>query len=166
MGASFKHYRLLYTIFAFVTLAALIWYAVWIPSTLLWQQNSIVQWTGVIIGLGGLLLMGICIKKYFMGLSGIKSLVEEDYRNELIITGVHRYLRHPLYLGTFGFIWGAFLVFPFLSFFVSNAVITLYTLLAIRLEEAKLVAEFGEQYRSYQKKVPMILPSFSRQVKA
>jgi protein-S-isoprenylcysteine O-methyltransferase Ste14 len=41
-----------------------------------------------------------------------------------------------------------------------NTVITLYTILAIRYEEAKLVAEFGEQYREYQKAVPKLIPKW------
>jgi protein-S-isoprenylcysteine O-methyltransferase Ste14 len=37
-------------------------------------------------------------------------------------------------------------------------IITGYTLYAIKLEEQKLVEEFGHSYLSYKEKVPMILP--------
>jgi protein-S-isoprenylcysteine O-methyltransferase Ste14 len=75
-----------------------------------------------------------------------------------MITGIHRYMRHPLYTGTFLAIWGAWVLFPFLSLLLSNAVITGYTLLAIRLEEEKLVAAFGDDYKAYQQRVPKLLP--------
>ncbi len=44
------------------------------------------------------------------------------------------------------------------SLLVANTVITLYTLLGIELEEAKLVDEFGDEYRRYRETVPKLLP--------
>ena len=102
--------------------------------------------------------MLICIKKYFISLSGLKSLIREEYSNELMITGVHKYVRHPLYTGTFAFLWGLFLIFPNWNLFVSNVIITAYTLIGIKLEEEKLIKEFGEQYRVYRQQVPMLFP--------
>jgi len=55
-----------------------------------------------------------------------------------------------------------FLILPYLSVLISNLVITLYTMIAIRFEEAKLIKEFGEEYRIYRKQVPMILPGFRK----
>lgn len=72
--------------------------------------------------------------------------------------GLHKIVRHPLYLGTFIFIWGIFIAFPYLSWLISSLIITVYTLIGIRFEEAKLRKEFGAQYDEYCKRVPMILP--------
>jgi protein-S-isoprenylcysteine O-methyltransferase Ste14 len=36
--------------------------------------------------------------------------------------------------------------------------ITLYILIGARLEERKLLSQFGEDYRAYQQKVPMFIP--------
>jgi protein-S-isoprenylcysteine O-methyltransferase Ste14 len=116
----------------------------------------------VLVSVTGLLIMGICIKKYFLSLSGLKSLFQEKPAHELMIGGIHRYVRHPLYLGTFLAIWGGFLVYPVLSFFISNVVITLYTLTGITFEEKKLVAEFGPAYETYRQQVPKLLPAFRR----
>ena len=35
---------------------------------------------------------------------------------------------------------------------------TLYVVIAIQIEERTLVHLYGEQYRSYQRRVPMLLP--------
>jgi methanethiol S-methyltransferase len=159
LGASGKHYRLLYTLLSFVFLTALLYYQVFIPTIELYRVTIFFLVIGSVSGLSGLALMLVCIKKYFMGLSGLRSLVQEtDDHNSLLITGIHRYVRHPLYLGTFAFIWGLFLVRPYLSLLIANSVITVYTLIGIKLEEAKLIAEFGESYEQYRERVPKLLP--------
>jgi len=162
MGKSYKHYRLFYTLFAFAGLIAILFFQIRIVSPYFFNQNLITYITGCIMSISGLVIMGICISKYFVSLSGIKSLVQESPSNQLIITGVHRYVRHPLYLGTFLFIWGLFLLWPLWSLLITNSIITIYTLTAIMLEEDKLIDEFGETYRQYQSSVPKIVPSFKR----
>jgi methanethiol S-methyltransferase len=68
----------------------------------------------------------------------------------------YRYVRHPLYLG---FVIG-FWAHPHMSLghliFASGA--TGYILVGIFLEERDLVAHFGDTYRSYQKRVSVLLP--------
>ena len=75
-----------------------------------------------------------------------------------MITGVHRIVRHPLYAGTFIFIWGLLIVYPYLSLFITDAIITIYTLIGLKFEEKKMEREFGDAYKSYQQSVPMIIP--------
>jgi protein-S-isoprenylcysteine O-methyltransferase Ste14 len=129
-----------------------------VPVIALYSSKGVVFATGIVLGFFGLALMLVCIKKYFIGLSGLLSLVQKNASQDLIITGVHKYVRHPLYLGTFAFIWGLFLVLPYWSLLIADTVITIYTLIGIKWEEDKLVSEFGESYKLYQKKVPMIIP--------
>ena len=162
MGKSYKHYRLFYTLFAFAGLIAILLFQINIRPVYLFNQGVITYIVGCFIALAGLIIMGICISKYFVSLSGIKSLVQESPSNQLIITGVHRYVRHPLYLGTFLFIWGLLLLWPLWSLLITNSIITIYTLAAIKLEEDKLIDEFGESYRQYQSSVSKIFPSFKR----
>jgi methanethiol S-methyltransferase len=121
---------------------------------------GLIRFAGILAAAAGLVLMLVCIRKYFFSLSGLRGLFIESATNELIITGVHKFMRHPLYLGTFAFIWGFFIVYPYLSLFISNTVITVYTLIGIHLEEQKLVAEFGDQYRQYRQRVPKLIPRF------
>jgi protein-S-isoprenylcysteine O-methyltransferase Ste14 len=155
----YKFYRISYTIFAFLFLVAILCYQLMLPTPVLFYRNDAVVLTGSLLCISGLFLMLVCIKKYFVSLSGLKSLVENNSSNQLIITGVHRFIRHPLYLGTFVFIWGLLLVFPLLSLLIANVIITLYTLVGIRLEEKKLIAEFGAAYTRYRQNVPMLIPS-------
>jgi len=158
-----RYYRLCYTLFAFAGLVALLLFMRSIPTQLLYIPNGLSRTAGVVVGTSGLLLMFVCISRYFVSLSGITSLFREAPRSgKLIVSGVHRYVRHPLYLGTFAFIWGIFLYFPAYSLLVSFLIITIYTIMGIRWEEQKLVAEFGEQYIRYQREVPKLIPGARR----
>ncbi|HEX2535302.1 MAG TPA: methyltransferase [Chitinophagaceae bacterium] len=156
----FRRYRLFYTVFAFLSLVAVIAYQLWLPTPLLFAGNGLSLAGGVLLGGAGLVVMGLCIRRYFLQLSGLMTIFENPVKsgNTLLVTGLHRYVRHPLYLGTFAAIWGAFLLLPYLSFLLSNLIITAYTLFAIRFEEEKLVAEFGADYLRYREKVPAIIP--------
>lgn len=153
-------YRIAYTLFAFLSLAAVVGYQLGMVSPLLFQTSSITRVAGGAVLALGLVLMAVCIKKYFLSLSGLKSLFHKIPAGSLMVTGVHRYVRHPLYSGTFLAIWGLFLLLPLLSLLIANVVITGYTLLALRYEEAKLLNQFGDDYATYRRKVPPIFPSF------
>lgn len=157
-GAAYKYYRLFYSVFAFVTLGIVLYYLLTIPSPYLFTPTLLTYTLGGLVAATGLVIMGICIKKYFMSLSGLKSLFQDHPTNKLMIRGIHRFVRHPLYLGTFIFIWGLLIILPHLSLLISNIFITTYTLIGIELEENKLVAEFGEDYKTYQREVPKIIP--------
>jgi methanethiol S-methyltransferase len=159
MGRMFAHYRLFYTLFALITFIAILGYQVQIDSPRLYSGFLSLKILGGLITLIGLSIMLFCIRKYFMSLSGLRSLVQpEKDAAELMITDIHRYVRHPLYLGTFIFIWGLWITLPYLSLLIANTIITIYTLIGIGLEEKKLELLFGESYKSYKKKVPKILP--------
>jgi protein-S-isoprenylcysteine O-methyltransferase Ste14 len=155
---TYKWYRLWYTLFAFLFLVVVLYYQIIIPAHKLFSINGFILMAGSVLCFSGLVMMAICIRKYFMNLSGLRSLFIENFSNELQITGIHRYIRHPLYLGTFGFIWGLFLLLPYLSLLISNIIITVYTLIGITLEERKLINEFGDKYLKYQATVPKLIP--------
>ncbi len=160
----FKYYRLFYTVFAFVTFIAVIIYQLRISSPLLFIPLSWLNIAGAAIAITGAAIMVVCIKKYFLSLSGLKSLfANSTVANELRIDGIHKFVRHPLYLGTFIFIWGLFFIYPYLSLFIAFSIITLYTIISLRFEEEKLVEEFCTVYKDYKAKVPALIP-FMRSV--
>lgn len=65
-------------------------------------------------------------------------------------------VRHPIYLGTLLVLWGT----PLLSVsgLVFNLGMMVYLTIGIVFEERDLHATFGEVYRSYQRRVPALLP--------
>jgi methanethiol S-methyltransferase len=103
--------------------------------------------------------MGASIRKYFSKLSGIGVFVNENSPLTLEYHGIHRYIRHPLYLGTLLFIWSLLLFDPLLSNFLACMAITAYTLVGIRFEEEKLLAIYGHAYELYRCKTPRLIPN-------
>ena len=70
--------------------------------------------------------------------------------------GVYRWVRHPLYLGFVLAFWSASTMTAGRLLFAG--VWTSWILLAIRMEEKDLVRVHGEPYRSYQRRVGMLVP--------
>ena len=72
------------------------------------------------------------------------------------VRGPYRWVRHPLYFFTLVMIWSS----PDITLdrLLFNVLFTGWIVVGTRLEERDLVAEFGEQYRVYQRRVPMLLP--------
>ncbi len=83
--------------------------------------------------------------------------------SEFVTPALYRWVRHPLYVGWLIVFWAAPTMTVSHLFFA--LLLTVYILVAIRLEERDLEAEFGYKYRSYQRSVPMIIPHFQKQPK-
>ena len=70
-------------------------------------------------------------------------------------SGVLSVIRHPWYTGLVLLLWARDLD---VSGLVASGVLTVYILVGTLLEERKLVREFGDAYRGYQRRVSMFVP--------
>lgn len=70
----------------------------------------------------------------------------------------YRHVRHPLYFGWLLTFWAAPVMTVAHLFFA--AMTTAYILIAIRFEEADLIAIHGDKYRQYRNQAPMIIPRY------
>ncbi|MDF2189984.1 NnrU family protein [Paraflavitalea sp. CAU 1676] len=158
-GRFFPFYRLSYSLFSFFILLVIVWYEWQLPTVWLWRPGIVWQLIAGVAALGGLAIMLICIWRYFFYLSGIDVLFPRREESMGLTTdGLNRYVRHPLYAGTLLTVWSCWLIWPELGYLISCCMITLYTFIGTVWEERKLRAEFGEAYRAYQQKVPMLMP--------
>jgi protein-S-isoprenylcysteine O-methyltransferase Ste14 len=84
----------------------------------------------------------------------------------LSMSGPYRYVRHPFYFCCLVLVWSC----PTLTFdrLLYNVVWSIWVVVGTFLEERDLVMDFGEPYRDYQRKVPMLIPwlVMSKQTKA
>jgi len=153
MGKKFTYYRFFYSLFATAVFFAIVIYHFSIESKRIFNPGLVLQITG-----GILIIAGLVVMAFYIFNTGLRWLVKHDKEQRLVQNGIHRFVRHPLYSGTFLLIWGLWLAFPSMGLLIMNIVITIYTLVAIRFEEQKLVSEFGESYINYKRSTPMIIP--------
>ncbi|HLP16597.1 MAG TPA: protein-S-isoprenylcysteine methyltransferase [Bacteroidota bacterium] len=69
--------------------------------------------------------------------------------------GLLGFTRHPMYLTLLVYLWCQ--IYSMVDLVVT-IVLTIYIFIGTRLEERKLVLEFGESYIAYQREVPMLIP--------
>lgn len=82
---------------------------------------------------------------------------KEPVRNERLFTQkAYGVVRHPLYLGISVIL--AFHPVQTRNSFLSTALVVLYFYVGTFFEEGRMLRKFGEEYRSYQRRVPRFLP--------
>jgi protein-S-isoprenylcysteine O-methyltransferase Ste14 len=155
---NFKFYRLGYSILAVVMVAFVLYFNFTITSLQLWHPSLLQKMIASVTGTTGLSIMCMCIYKYFFHLSGIDIFFKKKSEDHLQVGGLNKYVRHPLYSSTLLFAWSFFFWQPVLSNLISCFIITVYTIAGAYFEEKKLEKIFGEQYKQYVSKVPMIIP--------
>jgi protein-S-isoprenylcysteine O-methyltransferase Ste14 len=111
--------------------------------------------------LGAILLLTAARHYSMLQFLGFKQIMEEKSAGGLIgsggldTSGVLKVVRHPWYLGVFLLIWASDISVRQL---IINLIISAYLVIGTFLEERKLVLEFGNKYREYQRQVSMFIP--------
>jgi protein-S-isoprenylcysteine O-methyltransferase Ste14 len=162
LGSQYRFYRVF---FNFISILTLIPVALFAHSA---QTPVIFDWSGY-MRIGQVLILGLAVWFFFLGgrhydirqFLGIKQIREGTTdtaitdTGELETSGVLGITRHPWYLATMLLLWARQMD---VSAIIVNVILTAYLIVGTYLEEKKLVREFGEKYRNYQKKVSMLLP--------
>jgi protein-S-isoprenylcysteine O-methyltransferase Ste14 len=116
------------------------------------------------IGEGGMMIsmiLGYVLAFVGIGLfaQGWRELYKAHQQKRLATDGLYGIVRHPQYTGLFLGLFGEGVVhWPTLfSVGLFPLIVLAYVLLA-RNEERRMVEQFGEAYRGYQRRVPMFIP--------
>ncbi len=162
LGKAFGFYRIVYNLLFIGLLGVIGWLlAVQPKGTALFNTNTLSLVAGAVIALIGFGIMLASLAKFdmgeFLGWSYLQP--KSDKQIETLRTdGFYKYVRHPLYFGTFTFVLGLFLLWPTPLNLLSLGFIYVYTYLGALLEEKKLEKIFGKDYTEYKKKVKMLVP--------
>lgn len=157
-----RWYRLFYNAVAVVTLLPLPW-LLGLPDRILYAVPapwSWLLWAGQALSAVALLLAVLQANPaYFVGLAQLAGDGEER-GDRLVVNGLYRYVRHPLYLFSILFLW----LSPVMTLnrLVVYGLATLYFYVGSVHEERRLAQTFGQPYRAYQQKVPRLWPSLRR----
>lgn len=123
-----------------------------------------------LLGVGELGMMIAMIVGYtllFVGIGifmqGWRELHRARQQNRLATDGLYGLVRHPQYTGLFIGLFGEGVVhWPTLfSVALFPVIVLAYGLLA-RREERQVLAQFGDAYRAYQRRIPMFFPRVGR----
>lgn len=110
---------------------------------------------------GGAVLGLVALRGYragaFLGWAQLRG--EEDGDQPLVLDGLHRWMRHPLYSAALLLVWG--LVRDDLSLATALWVSAYFTIGSV-FEERRLMARYGERYRRYCTQVPRFVPRIGR----
>lgn len=152
-----KFYRLLYNIFAVVSIAPVLYLMVVLSDQELYRIPS--PWSYLMLagqGISALLLFVAVLQTDVLSFVGLRQLVEEEKPGRLVTGGLYRLVRHPLYTFSLAILWLSSTVS--LNSFIVYVSFTIYILVGIYFEERKLLREFGEEYASYRSVTPMLIP--------
>ena len=93
---------------------------------------------------------------------GVRQIIHQTMDGEqgLVVSGLYRCVRHPLYLAGLLFIW----LLPVMttSIMVLNLSLSIYIYIGSIFEEKRLQTEFGSAYSEYRTRVPRLLPRFRK----
>ena len=146
--------------YALATVAVLIVIArFWQPMPeLAWQFKGAIAIGLYIVWTFGLqLILFGAMSINWRELLGLAEPAPPEFRTPLLYTVV----RHPIYLGAILVLWAAPRMTHGRLLFAAG--MTLYILIGIQFEERDLERTFGDVYRVYKQRVPMLIPSPQKQ---
>jgi methanethiol S-methyltransferase len=164
LGDTFmRFYRLLYNIFAVVSIAPVLYLMVTLPDKTLYQVSA--PWNYLMLAgqaLSVLFLFVAVLQTDLLSFTGLRQLIEEEKTGNLVTSGLYRSVRHPLYTFSLLILW--FSPTMTVNSFIVYASLTVYILIGIFFEERKLLREFGKAYAEYKSSTPMLFPGLSKTV--
>jgi protein-S-isoprenylcysteine O-methyltransferase Ste14 len=161
LGGAVRFYRLFFNVVATVLLVPVVSYSLSL------RRGLVVRWDGPwLVVRYALVAVGVVLfvtgaRHYslgqFIGISQLRGTPTGGLATGGAIdsSGVLGVIRHPWYTGLVLLVWARDLDVAGL---VVSSVLTVCILVGTLLEERKLVHEFGDAYRSYQRRVSMFVP--------
>ncbi len=107
----------------------------------------------------------------WFGIEGVREVgmeVADTHQKpaKIIISGIYGRLRHPQYFGWILAHIGCTFLFTALYSLIFTPILVILIYLICSKEEVELVREFGDDYKHYQKSVPMLFPFIGRHTNA
>lgn len=155
-----RWFRLIYNLIALITFLPIFPMIALLPAETLYIVPS--PWRWLMLGGQILALLGLGVSflqtgvLHFLGLAQLLAQ-QPGESGSLNVGGFYAWMRHPLYTFSLLFLW----LTPAMTTNLLTAYLlfTLYFYLGSIFEERRLLAEFGDTYRDYQRRVPRLIPA-------
>jgi protein-S-isoprenylcysteine O-methyltransferase Ste14 len=134
-------------------------------------NNLIIKWIIIILLLAIGLVYGIwsVIIQNTIGEGGpleIGKIEISPKTKSLVVSGPYKNTRNPMLFGTFSiYLAFAFFINSITSVVLVCAIFVFMLTVVVKMEEKRLLGDFGNQYEEYRKKVSMFIPWFQRKIK-
>jgi len=153
----FRYYRIFFNLVAIIGLIIMV-RLTFNDNILLFKQTTFLSIISIVLIILGLVVLVIASTafniKEFLGIETYEIKME----SKLVTKGIYKFMRHPLYTGTILLLSGYFLYVPTLSVLIFLILTFVYIEIGSRLEEKKLLIEFGNDYTEYCKNVKRYFP--------
>jgi protein-S-isoprenylcysteine O-methyltransferase Ste14 len=114
-----------------------------------WQFS---QYSGALVCAIGLVIMLSCIISF--AVRGLGTLSPADPTKRLVITGLYRFSRNPMYIGVMMILIGEAIFFQSVNLWIYLLVVFIgFNIFILLHEEPRLRRDFGEEYNRYCQKI-------------
>jgi protein-S-isoprenylcysteine O-methyltransferase Ste14 len=115
------------------------------------------RWLGAALAVAGAAVVIECFARF--ALKGLGTPAPVAPTQHLVVSGLYRYVRNPMYVGVVSAIVGQSLWFGSVTLLYYGAAVWAgFHLFVLLYEEPTLLAQFGAEYGTYRRSVPRWLP--------
>lgn len=120
--------------------------------TMIEHNFGIGQYLGLFIGVIGIVITVHCIVRF--GKEGKGTLSPADPTQKLVVSGLYKYSRNPMYVGVMMILAGEvlFTAQPILLYY-ALLILAAFNIFIVYWEEPRLSKDFGEEYNRYKQDV-------------
>jgi protein-S-isoprenylcysteine O-methyltransferase Ste14 len=124
-----------------------------------WRTGILVP--GVFVMLIGVVLLLLCVRDFYV--SGKGTLAPWDPPKKLVIVGLYRHMRNPMYVGVLTLVlgWSMLLTSPAIMLYAFVLAIGFHVMVVTH-EEPWLQSQFGGEWEQYCSEVDRWLPRLAR----
>jgi protein-S-isoprenylcysteine O-methyltransferase Ste14 len=155
--AADRYYRIFFNLAVAATFLPVLAVLLWNIGPVLWRWPGDTWILAAAGEAGAMLLLAAAFRQSDpAGFLGLRQLGGGASAGNLAVSGLYGIVRHPMYTAGIIFIW----LLPVMTtgLLGLNLGLTLYILIGSELEERKLIAQYGDAYRSYRAKVARLIP--------
>jgi protein-S-isoprenylcysteine O-methyltransferase Ste14 len=157
--AADRYYRIVFNWVGLLSFLPVLALAGVLPGKTLYRLH--LPWTLLTLGLQLCAVLAVAVGVMQIGAAsflGLRPLIVpvETTPPSLVTTGLYRFVRHPLYTAGILFIWASPVMTTNLLALYIGA--TIYFVVGSLDEEYRMRREFGDAYREYCRRTPMLIP--------